>query len=89
MNDLKIVYSKWLSVGNKKYPVANGTTDSFAAWAQNEITAKNLKPAGEFDHFREFDDYFFFNTSDYERSYIYRNSNFYLHCKRNNIPFIF
>ena len=89
MNDLKIVYSKWLSVGNKQYPVANGTTDSFAVWAQNEVTAKNLRPTGEFDHFREFDDYFFFNASDYKRSYIYRNSNFYLHCKKNDIPFIF
>ena len=85
---LKIVYSKWFTVETTKYPVANGTTSEFANWAQQEISTKQLVPTGEFDHFKEFDDYFFFNTQDRQRYYIYRNSNFYSHCKKNNISFV-
>lgn len=74
---LKIVYSKWFTYNNKRYPFANGTSDRIVK------LSSGLAPKGEFDRIPELDEFYYYN--DPSSDYYFRNSNFYLHCKLNNI----
>ena len=83
---LKVVYSKWLSIDNQKFPFPNGNTDQFFCWAQDQIIQNNLKPRGDFDRFDLLDSRYFYN--DPSSNYYFRNSNFYFHAKKNALEFI-
>jgi hypothetical protein len=82
MNDLKVVYSRWYTYNNKRYPFPNGLSDKIINWAQTQ----ELIPVGEYDHITALEDQYFFNNP--ESNYYFRNSNFYFHCKQQNIEFV-
>jgi hypothetical protein len=79
---LKVVYSKWYTFNNNRYPFANGTSDKFAEWAQTQ----DLVPTGDFDRISALEDYYFFNNANSD--YYFRNSNFYFHCKQQGMEFV-
>jgi hypothetical protein len=80
MNNIKVVYSKWYTYNNKQYPFPNGTSDRIV-----EFT-KGLAPTSEFDRFAELESRYYHNEPAF--GYYFRNSNFYLHCKKNNVEMV-
>ena len=78
---LKILYDKWFTHNGTRYPFANGTTEKIENFAKNFTT---LQP--ELDRILELNKHYYFN--DPEFGYYFRNSNFYLHCKKNNIEMV-
>lgn len=86
MNNIKIVYSKWLQTGKGLIPFPNANTETFFNWSQEQVKKYNLIPHGDFDRIDKIDEQFFYNDSN--SNYYFRNSNFYYHCKKNNIEFV-
>lgn len=80
---LKLVYSKWFTVGNNAYPYANGTSNEFVEWAKNH----SVSSVDTFGRIPQFESHYFFNNNDHPNFY-FRNSNFYFHCKQQGIEFV-
>lgn len=86
MNNIKIVYSRWLQTEKGTFPFPNGSTEKFFLSCQELVKRNNLNPYGDFDRIAAIDEHFFYNNSN--SNFYFRNSNFYYHCKKNNIKFV-
>lgn len=80
---LTVVYSNWYNINNNDYPLPNGMSKELLRWVLDETT---LKPQGPYNRLEELENRFFYN--DPTSHYYFRNSNFYFHCIRQNVPFV-
>lgn len=80
---LTAVYSNWYTSNGTDYPLPNGMSAELLHWVK---TVSQLTPQGPFDRLNDLETRFFYN--DPSSHYYFRNSNFYFHCLRNNIPFV-
>jgi hypothetical protein len=80
---LKLVYSKWFTVGDNKYPYANGTSNEFSDWAADQ----KITFVDSLGRIPQFESHYFFNNND-QPNFYFRNSNFYFHCQQSRIEFV-